>query len=60
MSRRTLGIIAAAIGLVIMAVSALADRIGLGAMPAVFGWKQVAGAVVGVVLVIGGVLAVRR
>ena len=61
MPRRTLGVVVVVLGLTLLAVSFLADRIGLGGMPAVFGWKQILGAGVGLVLaVVGGVMLARR
>ena len=54
MSRRAMGILALVVGLALLAASLLADRIGLGGMPGVFGWKQILGAGIGLVLVVGG------
>jgi hypothetical protein len=45
---------------VVLAVSLLADRIGIGAMPGILGWKQILGAGVGLVLLVGGVMFARR
>jgi hypothetical protein len=45
------------VGVVILLGSAMADIIGLGAQPLVFGYKQIAGSAVGAALaVIGAVL----
>jgi hypothetical protein len=45
------------VGLVVLLGSALADILGLGASPLVFGYRQLAGAAVGLVLaVVGAVL----
>jgi len=61
MPRRTWGLTAAVLGLAVLAVSLLADRIGIGAMPGVLGWKQILGAGVGLVLaVVGGAVLARR
>lgn len=61
MSRRTMGALALVVGLALLAASLLADQIGLGAMPGVFGWKQMVGAVVGLGLaVVGGAMLARR
>jgi hypothetical protein len=61
MPRRTLGVVVVVLGLAVLALSLLADRIGLGGMPTVFGWKQILGAGVGLVLVVvGGVMLARR
>ena len=50
-------------GLVLVAVSLLADLLGLGAQPGVLGWKQLAGALAGGLLLFAGgwyLVAVRR
>ena len=61
MSRRTLGVLVLAIGLALLTISLLADRIGLGGMPGVFGWKQILGAGVGLALmVVGGAVFAGR
>ena len=59
-SRRTLGLAGVVLGIAVLAVSLLADRIGIGAMPGVLGWKQILGASVGVVLLAGGLMLARR
>ena len=51
---KALGILVLAVGLVMLLGSALADIIGVGASPIVFGYKQIAGAVVGAALAIIG------
>lgn len=57
MSRRAIGIIAVVVGIVLFAISFLADYIGLGIHPYIYyGWKQVTGMVVGIVLVVGGLI----
>ena len=57
---RTLGVILLAIGLVMLVLAVSADVIGLGQAHA-FGTKQIAGAVVGVlVAAIGSLLALRK
>ena len=60
MSRRTWGLAGVVLGIAVLAVSLLADRIGIGAMPGVLGWKQLLGAGAGLVLLAGGMLAPRR
>jgi len=42
------------LGIAVMAISLLADAIGIGTEPAVIGWKQYSGAFLGVVLVLFG------
>ena len=60
MSRRTWGFAGVVLGIAVLAVSLLADRIGVGAMPGVLGWKQMVGATAGVVLLASGVFMARR
>lgn len=55
MSRRSFGFAIAAIGIVVLAVSALADQIGIGESDE-FGWKQIVGVVVGVAIVVFGII----
>jgi hypothetical protein len=58
MSRKTIGIIAIVGGLILFAISFLADYIGLGIHPYIYyGWKQITGMVVGILLVLGGLIA---
>jgi len=53
---KALGIVVLAVGLVLLLGSALADIMGVGATPLVFGYKQLAGVAVGAVLAIIGAL----
>ena len=55
MSRRSFGFAIAAIGIVVLAVAALADHIGIGDSDE-FGWKQIVGVVVGVAIVVFGII----
>ena len=57
-SRRTLGILVAAAGAVLLLVAALANEIGIGESTE-FGARQVAGVIGGVIAIIIGTLAVR-
>ncbi len=51
------GMAVLAVGLVVMLGSALADILGVGASPLVFGYRQLAGTAVGLVLAaVGAVL----
>jgi hypothetical protein len=54
-SNRASGILVAAAGAVLLLLSVFADPIGIGGTDEV-GWKQVAGAVVGGALVVGGIV----
>jgi hypothetical protein len=54
MTTRAWGILFAVAGAVLLVVSAFADPIGIGGTDE-FGWKQVAGTIAGVVLLVGGV-----
>ena len=55
MSRRTLGIIVAAVGVIVVVVAVLADQIGIGSDDT-FGWKQIVGVGVGVVVAALGLI----
>jgi hypothetical protein len=57
--RRTIGLVLAAVGIVILIVSVLADPLGLGGGNDAFGPRQIAGTVVGVIVVIVGVWLAR-
>ena len=53
MNRKLVGGVVAAVGVVLLAVSALADPIGLGEGGG-FGWKQTTGVIVGVGVAVVG------
>ena len=57
---RILAITFIVLGVVLAAASALADQIGVGAPTSSFGWKQLLGLVVGIVLVIAGIILLRQ
>ena len=58
MSRKTLGTIVAVLGVVLLVISALADVIGIG--DGGFGFRQIAGVVVGAAAaIIGGLVTFR-
>ena len=57
---RILAIAFIIIGVILAAASALADQIGIGAPTSSFGWKQLLGLVVGIVLVIAGIILLRQ
>jgi hypothetical protein len=59
MSRRSLGFVVTAVGVIVVVVAAFADPIGIGGAEDTFGWKQIVGVAIGaVVAVVGIVLAV--
>ncbi len=59
MSRKTLGIIVAVLGVALIVISALADVIGIGGGG--FGFRQIAGVVVGAFAAgFGGLVAFRE
>jgi len=60
MSNRNLGIAILVIGILIILISLLADVIGIGATSAVFGWKQILGAGIGVLVILAGIVVSRR
>jgi hypothetical protein len=51
---------ALAIGVILAAISALADQIGVGAPTSSFGWKQLLGLVLGIILVVAGIILLRQ
>ncbi len=55
MDNRRMSVVLIVVGIVIVALSAFGDSLGFGASSD-FGWKQVAGVVVGAVLVVAGVV----
>jgi len=60
MSTKIIGIACVAIGVLVLAVSLLADYIGLGSGLAEIGWKQVIGAGVGLVVAVVRVVFTLR
>ena len=58
-SRKSLGYILSGLGIILVIVSAFADVFGLGGVPG-FGWKQIVGAVAGVIVAAVGVWLVAR
>ena len=56
---KKLAVASVVVGLLLLLLSLVADRIGLGASPGV-GWKQLVGAVVGLVLAGAGAVMLRR
>lgn len=57
---RVLALIFILVGLLLGLVSAFADQVGLGAMGSGFGWKQLLGLVVGVILAVVGIVLFRQ
>jgi hypothetical protein len=61
MSTKTIGLALIIIGVLVLAVSLLADYIGLGSVPAGIGLKQFLGAGIGLVAaIVGVVLSLRQ
>ena len=57
MSKRTIGLIVAGIGVVLLFVSAAADVIGLGSDPEnEFGFRQIIGAITGGLVIVAGLV----
>jgi hypothetical protein len=56
MSSKTIGLIVAIVGLLAVLLFALADVIGVGSQPGVFGTRQLIGVIVGAVVLIVGVV----
>lgn len=59
MPKRLTAVALLTIGVLLVLVSAAADRLGVGAAPGL-GWKQVLGIVAGVVLAAAGMVTLRR
>jgi hypothetical protein len=49
-NKKTIGIVLIAIGLVVLVVSLAADALGIGADSAAFGYRQIIGSIVGVIV----------
>lgn len=60
MSGKTVGLIILLVGVLVLAVSLLADVIGIGTQPAIIGWKQLVGAAVGLVFSAAGIAVMLR
>jgi hypothetical protein len=59
MSKKAQGVVLLVVGVLLFLVSLAADRLGVGAAPGL-GWKQIVGAVVGVVLAGAGMTMQRK
>lgn len=57
---RMLAIVFVIAGVLLALVSVFADQVGLGAQGSTFGWKQLLGLVLGLVLLIVGVVLLRQ
>ncbi len=53
--KKSMGILLAVIGIVLLIVAVLADTLGLGAQPG-FGYKQIAGTLVGAIVLLCGLV----
>ena len=58
-SKKTIAIVLLVLGIAILAVSLLADVIGLGGSPR-FGYRQIVGVIVGAVAAIAGLVLARK
>jgi len=59
-NKKTLGIVVAILGLILLAVALLADTLGLGTGGGVFGPKQIVAAVAGALLIVVGIVFATR
>ncbi len=59
MSQKTIGYIVVAVGVILVIMAVLADSLGFGVGRG-FGWKQIVGSVVGVLLAVVGVWLASR
>jgi hypothetical protein len=60
MLNRNIGIAMVFIGILLLLVSLLADVVGVGAHPDMFGWKQILGVAAGIGLSLAGIYFLRR
>jgi hypothetical protein len=60
MSTKSIGLTLIVIGVIVLAVSLLADVLGIGQSPAAIGWKQYLGAAIGLIIAVCGVILARR
>ena len=60
MSSKSLGTIITIIGIIILAVFALADLIGIGQAPDQIGYRQLIGIVIGALVIVLGIYVSRR
>ena len=59
MSKRTMAYLVIALGAVVLIISLAADSLGIGGAPGI-GWKQLAGAAVGLIVMVCGVWLASR
>ncbi|MGN6812872.1 MAG: hypothetical protein ACTHMP_18565 [Thermomicrobiales bacterium] len=57
---RLLAIAFIVVGALLALVSAFADQIGLGAPHSTFGWKQLLGVVLGIIILVAGIILLRQ
>ncbi len=57
---RLLAIAFIVVGALLALVSAFADQIGLGAAHSGFGWKQLLGVVLGIIILVAGIILLRQ
>jgi len=57
---RLLAIAFIVVGALLALVSAFADQIGLGAAHSNFGWKQLLGVVLGIIILVAGIILLRQ
>jgi uncharacterized membrane protein len=58
--KRTLSLIIIVVGLIVAVLSLTADITGLGAAPGRFGYKQITGTVIGIIMMVVGVFLRKR
>ena len=58
--KKIAGIVLFVIGAIILVLSLTADLIGIGVNPVVFGYRQIIGTIVGVIVVVAGLILILR
>jgi len=58
--KKIAGIVLLVIGAIILVLSLTADLVGIGVNPAVFGYRQIIGTIVGVIVIVAGLILVLR
>ena len=58
--KKIAGIVLFVTGAIILVLSLIADLIGIGVNPIVFGYRQIIGTIVGVIVIVAGLILILR